>query len=127
MMKPFDFSLGRGRLSKADCIAAIELWTKTRHVADALSVKELGELDPCARLPAFVRSELEAIAYLLRQNPKESAIFGVLKAIYVLSDNENGYCDMSQERLAHFFGRGRKHVNECLQELNGNASSASMK
>ncbi len=118
-MKPFQFAPGighNGAASKADCIAAIEVWTKTRRVADALSVEELGELDPGAKLIARERFELEAIRHVLLKHPRESALLGVLKAISFLSD-DRGYCDISQDRLARFFGRGREHINNCIKAL----------
>jgi hypothetical protein len=105
-----------GAASKADCIAAIEHWTKTRRVAEALSVDELAELDPGTKLLARDRAELEAIRHVLLKHPRESALFGVFKAISFLSD-DRGCCDLSQERLARFFGRGRQHINDCIRTL----------
>jgi len=106
----------RPPLGKEDYIAAIELWAQTRRVADALSVDELDGLDPGVKLVARDRFELEAIRHFLLKHPKESAALGVLKAISFLSD-ERGYCDLSQPRLADFFGRGRQHINECVKAL----------
>jgi hypothetical protein len=119
-MKPFEFRPGighNGAASNADCIAAIELWAKTRRVADALSVKELGELNSGARLVALGRSLLEAMAHRCRQNPSEDLMFPLLWAIYLLSDNEKGCCDMAQERLGRFFGRKRECIYEHIREL----------
>ena len=120
-MKPRQFAPGPGYnrppLGKDDYLAAIEHWAETRRVAEALAVEELGELDPGPRLVAFARSGLEAMAHWCRQNPRADVSLALLWAIYLLSDNEGGVCDMSQERLARFFGRSRKHINDCIEEL----------
>ena len=98
----------RAPLSKAEAIAAIEHWAKTRRIADALTVNEIGGLDSGARLAAFARSKLEATAHWLRSNPREDATLGVLEAIYCLSDNDKGHCDMAQERRRRRRRRSRR-------------------
>ena len=105
------------RLSQAECLAAIEHWTKTRRVADALSADEICELEPGVRLSAFARAKLEGLAHYFRSNPRKEADLGVYEAIFALSDNGKGYCEMGQERLGRFFGRGRQHINECIKRL----------
>ena len=102
---------------KAEYIAAIIHWTKTRQVADALTRDELKKLDSGSRLAALWRTSLEGMAHYLRCNPGADATLAVYKAICVLSDNDEGFGDMAQERLGRFLGRGRQNINECIGRL----------
>jgi hypothetical protein len=106
-------------LPKAEYIAAIELWTATWRVAEALSADEVRALEAGQKLVAFARAKLIAHARYLRTHPRENAKWGVLDAIFALADADSskGYCDMVQERFGRFFGRSRKHINDCIRDL----------
>ncbi len=104
---------------KAEFINAIELWTKTRKIADALAPDELSILDPGTKIVALWRTSLEGMAHYLRSHPREDATLGVYFAVCVLADAGHGFCSMAQERLGRFFGRSRKHINDCVHRLDG--------
>jgi hypothetical protein len=128
-------SLGHNNppLTEADFIAELDIWNKIRRTAQelakeagedsnfshpaALTVDEWRSLDPGRKLVAARRSELWATASYLREYPRADATLGVYKVICALSDNGKGYCNMAQERIGRFLGRGRQCINECIQKL----------
>ena len=75
----------RPPLGQSDYIAAIELWAKTRRVADALSADQICRLEDGQRMATFARAKLEAIRRWLLAHPRENAEFAVLEAIYFSS------------------------------------------
>ncbi len=106
-------------LAKQDYVNAVTQWVDNRRLEKSLSREELGKLKAGDRLVALWRAQLEGVARYLRTNPKADATIAVYIGIVALADNNQGFCDLAQDRFARWIGRSRKTINECIDMLEG--------
>lgn len=113
---PFDRSTVPA-VRKEDYIEAIQLWCENRNTADALTREEIGAMDWLHRMDAQRKALILAFAHYLRKHQRSDVALGVQLIITLLSDNEHGGAQISQETMATLFGRSRTAIYQAQSRL----------
>lgn len=111
------FARGDVAASKGEYTEAIQLWMKTKAVAETLSKDEIGALQGMRRMDALRKSTLYILAEYYRAHQRADVAPGVAVAIAILSDNDQGSASVSQQKLAALFGRSRTAIAEAQSRL----------
>jgi hypothetical protein len=100
--------------------AAVTAWTNAEKEARAARSKtreELAALDSLGRLIAQRQTILECLARYCRERPQADVAAALLALIVFMSDNDQGCCTLSIQRLAEVFARKPRRITEALRRL----------
>lgn len=102
---------------RAIFIHEIELWSRNRREVDRLSRERLAGLQGFERLLALRQSLLDNIALYYEKHGNADAAPGVLALVTYLSDNREGCCTLSVERIAAFLSRDQRRIRDAVARL----------
>jgi hypothetical protein len=102
---------------RAIFINEIELWSRNRREVDRLSRERLAGLEGFERLLALRQSLLDNIAFYYEKHGNADAAPGVLALVTYLSDNKEGCCTLSVERIAAFLSRDPRRIRDAIARL----------
>jgi hypothetical protein len=102
---------------RAQFVQLITDWAANRRKEDALTRQELANLDSAQRLVAQKHAPLDNFAYVYRQNPRADVAPGCLLFVTLFSDNNRGRCEYSMDRIARFFGRSSRAIQDAMKRL----------
>lgn len=96
---------------------AIQLWCKTRDTAESLSREEIGAMRAFDRIDAQRKAIIIHLAHYYREHDRADVAPGLAVILTLLSDNDKGCAQISQEVLAQFFGRSRTAIYQAQSRL----------
>src|SRR5689334_14065018 len=95
----------------------ITAWVKDRRAEEALSRKELANLDSLGRLFAQRHSLIDNIGHFYARSPRADVATGILALVTFLADNNEGCCTLSVPRMAKFFARDERRISDAIRRL----------
>lgn len=87
------------------------------ELEEALSRKELGNLDSLGRLFAQRHSLIDNIGHFYSRSPRSDVATGILTLATFLADNNEGCCTLSVPRMAKFFARDERRISDAIGRL----------
>ncbi len=102
---------------RAQFVQLITDWAANRRKEDALTRQELANLDSAQRLVAQKHALLDNFAYVYRKNPRADVAPGCLLFVTLFSDNNRGRCEYSMDRIARFFSRSPRAIQDAMKRL----------
>lgn len=96
---------------------AIEQYVGNARVDEALLREELLKLDSGARMVLLRNTVLLGMVRYIRSNPKADCTLAVYNLVAWLSDNDRGYCWLSQRRIGEILGRSEDTVRVAFRRL----------
>lgn len=98
-------------------VVAISSWVGQRRIDEALTRHQLGALTGLDRLVTLRNATLDGLHQFYVTNPMADAAPGVFAVVCLLSDNSDGCCTVSSERLAQFLNRTGRRIREAIDRL----------
>lgn len=98
-------------------LTEISRWVEDRRHSERLTREQLGALGGIERLQAQRQSLLDNMAHYFRAHPTADAALGVLALATVFSDNNDGCCTLSVERMAKFLSRTPRRITAAIAAL----------
>ena len=98
-------------------LSEISRWVEDRRDVERLTREQLGALGGIERLQAQRQSLLDNMAHFFRLHPSADAALGVLTLATVFSDNNDGCCTLSVERMAKFLSRTPRRITAAISAL----------
>lgn len=97
--------------------ALIAAWCEERRLADALSRREIANLDSFGRLLAQQHSLIDNYGHYFATAERADVALGVLLLVTLLCDNPKGCCTLSIPRIAQFYSRSERAISEAIARL----------
>ena len=99
---------------------AIETYITEERAGEAMLSEEFTKLDGGARLVFLKTATVLDVVRYARRNKGADCTLGVYQFIVAMSDNDKGYCWLSQRRIAEIFGRSQPRISAILNRLSEN-------
>lgn len=115
---PGDNHRGERHERKVVFMSEISRWVEVRRDIERLTREQLGALDGIGRLQAQRQSLLDNMAHYFRVHPGADSALGVLMLATVFSDNNDGCCTLSNDRMARFLSRSPRRITAAIAALN---------
>ncbi len=105
------------RFRRDEVIRSITLYCDSVKLADRMERDQIKNLEGLHRFTVLSKSTIPNAIIRMRLHPRESAGVAILNLITLLSDNNDGMCTLSIERMAELFGRTPRCIRETIDSL----------